>query len=65
MSRDLMLEGYLWNKDSVRAYSILYNEGFSNRDRYILRRCDIKLLTQVVGAITKFSDRRTTVVTTT
>jgi hypothetical protein len=40
-------------------------KGFSDRDRYILRRCDIKLLTQVVGAITKFSDRRTTVVTTT
>jgi hypothetical protein len=40
-------------------------KGFSNRDRYILRRCDIKLSTQVVGAIAEFTDRRTTVVTTT
>jgi hypothetical protein len=27
ISRDLMPEGYLWNKDPVRAYSILQNEG--------------------------------------
>jgi hypothetical protein len=38
---------------------------FSDRDRYIMRRCDIELLTQFVGAITELSDRRTTVVTTT
>jgi hypothetical protein len=27
MSRDPMPEGYLWNKDPVRAYSILHNKG--------------------------------------
>jgi hypothetical protein len=28
MSRDLMSEDYLWNKDPVCAYSILHHEGF-------------------------------------